>query len=116
MSDFDLMAKVPRVLVMGASSGIGQELVRQLSARAADVVACARRVDRIAEMDEVVAYGCDLRDAEQCAAAVARAAEVMGGLDVLIYSAGLSRITPLDSTGYDEWTEVFATNVSGRPW
>jgi NAD(P)-dependent dehydrogenase (short-subunit alcohol dehydrogenase family) len=113
MSDFDLMAKVPRVLVMGASSGIGQELVRQLSARAADVVACARRVDRIAEMDGVVAYRCDLRDAEQCAAAVARAAEVMGGLDVLVHSAGLSRITPLDSTGYDEWTEVFATKLFG---
>jgi NAD(P)-dependent dehydrogenase (short-subunit alcohol dehydrogenase family) len=113
MSDLNHRAKAPRVLVMGASSGIGQELVRQLSARSAHVVACARRVERIAEMAEVVAHRCDLRDAEQCAAAVARATEVMGGLDVLVYSAGLSRITPLDSTGYDEWTEVFATNLFG---
>jgi NAD(P)-dependent dehydrogenase (short-subunit alcohol dehydrogenase family) len=113
MSDLDHRAKAPRVLVMGASSGIGQELVRQLSSRAAHVVACARRVEPIAEMADVVAYGCDVRDDEQCAAAVARAAEVMGGLDVLVYSAGLSRITPLESTGYDEWTEVFATNLFG---
>ena len=77
MSDLDHRAKAPRVLVMGASTGIGHELVRQLSVRAVHVVACARRVERIAEMSEVVAHGCDLRD------------------------AGLSRITPLDSTGYD---------------
>jgi NAD(P)-dependent dehydrogenase (short-subunit alcohol dehydrogenase family) len=106
-------AKAPRVLVIGASSGIGEEVVRQLSARAAHVVACARRVERIPKVADVVAHGCDVRDAEQCTRVVARAIEVMGGLNVLLYSAGLSRITPLEGSGYDEWTEVFATNLFG---
>jgi NAD(P)-dependent dehydrogenase (short-subunit alcohol dehydrogenase family) len=65
MSDLSHRAKAPRILVMGASSGIGQELIRQLSARGAHVVACARRVERIGDLDNVVARGCDLRDAEQ---------------------------------------------------
>jgi NAD(P)-dependent dehydrogenase (short-subunit alcohol dehydrogenase family) len=63
MSHLDHKAKAPRVLVMGASRGIGKEVVRQLSGRAAHVVACARRVDRIPEMADVVALGCDVRDA-----------------------------------------------------
>jgi NAD(P)-dependent dehydrogenase (short-subunit alcohol dehydrogenase family) len=113
MSDPDPGVRAPRVLVVGASSGIGGELVRHLSDRGAHVVACARRVEIIEEAPGVVAHGCDVRDPEQCAAAVRRATEVMGGLDVLVYSAGLSRITPLDSTGFDEWTDVFATNMFG---
>ena len=67
MSDLSHRARAQRTLVMGASSGIGQELIRQLSARGAHVVACARRVERIGDMDNVVAHGCDLRDPEQCA-------------------------------------------------
>lgn len=98
---------------MGASSGIGQELVRQLLTQGAHVAACARRLERITNIAGVVAHGCDVRDAEQCAGAVAHAAEVMGGLDALVYSAGLSQITPLESTGQEEWTDVFATNVFG---
>lgn len=77
------------------------------------MAACARRVERITETADVVAHGCDVRDAGQCAPAVARAIEVMGGLDVLVYSAGLIRITPLESTGHEEWREVFATNMHG---
>jgi NAD(P)-dependent dehydrogenase (short-subunit alcohol dehydrogenase family) len=113
MSDLEDTLRAPRTLVMGASSGIGHELVRQLSTRGAYVVACARRVERMADLADVVVHGCDVRDAEQCATAVTRATEVMGGLDVLVYSAGLSRITPLDSAGHQEWSEVFATNVFG---
>jgi NAD(P)-dependent dehydrogenase (short-subunit alcohol dehydrogenase family) len=101
------------VLIFGASSGIGRELASQLSARGAQIVACARRVERIDAMDDVLAIECDVQDPAQCQAAVARASEEMAGLDVLIYSAGLSRITPLDSAGLDEWTEVFATNIFG---
>jgi NAD(P)-dependent dehydrogenase (short-subunit alcohol dehydrogenase family) len=103
----------PRVLIIGASSGIGRELATQLVGHGAHVVACARRVDRIDEIAGVSAVQCDVQDPAQCEKAVLQASEVMGGLDVLVYAAGLSRITPLDSADYDVWDQVFATNILG---
>jgi NAD(P)-dependent dehydrogenase (short-subunit alcohol dehydrogenase family) len=41
------------------------------------------------------------------------AAAALGGLDALIYAAGVSRITPLDRSGPEAWAEVFETNLFG---
>jgi NAD(P)-dependent dehydrogenase (short-subunit alcohol dehydrogenase family) len=102
-----------RVLIVGASSGIGRELASQLAAQGVRVAACARRRQRIEEIPGVSALECDVQDPVQCRTVVAEACDVLGGLDVLVYVAGLTRITPLDQAGFNDWLEIFATNIFG---
>jgi NAD(P)-dependent dehydrogenase (short-subunit alcohol dehydrogenase family) len=61
----------------------------------------------------VAALGCDVRDPAQCEAVVDAACGHLGGLDALVYAAGLSLITPLDRASVDEWQAVFETNIFG---
>lgn len=102
-----------RTLVVGASSGIGRELALELVARGARVAAAARRLERLVEMPDVVALCCDVRDPERCEQLVDDACAQLGGLDALVYATGLSRITPLDRSGIDDWRAIFETNVFG---
>lgn len=102
-----------RALVVGASSGIGREVAQQLVAEGAGVVVAARRVERLLAMAGVTALTCDVRDPAQCEAVVDAACDHLGGLDALVYAAGVTLITPLDRASIDEWQSVFETNIFG---
>ena len=102
-----------RVMVVGASSGIGYEVARQLLEAGASVAGGARRADRLDALAGAHPIQADVRDPAQCEQMVGRAAQVLGGLDALVYVAGITRITPLDSAGPAAWQEIFATNLFG---
>jgi NAD(P)-dependent dehydrogenase (short-subunit alcohol dehydrogenase family) len=83
------------VLVTGASSGIGAELVRQLSAGGAKVALAARDRDRLETLagacpTETLVVPTDVSEQRECERAVGQTVERFGGLDVLINNAGLS--------------------------
>jgi 3-oxoacyl-[acyl-carrier protein] reductase len=90
---FDFTGK--RVLVAGASRGIGRAIALQFAAAGADVGLCARGAATLeAARDEVARHGhrvhamaCDLADAAAIAAWVPAAAEALGGIDVLVNNA-----------------------------
>lgn len=102
-----------RVLVVGASSGIGASTAATLALAGARVVGAARRERRIAELEGVIPVVCDVNVAEACDRAVEEAVDALGGLDALVYAVGRTGLTPLDSAGQDEWTQIFVTNVIG---
>jgi NADP-dependent 3-hydroxy acid dehydrogenase YdfG len=102
-------------VVTGASSGMGAATVRALTAEGVTVAAGARRVDRLAALgDAVVARRLDVTDPASCEAFVASASEALGGVDMLVNSAGLAlgREPFTESTEEDEHT-VLETNVAG---
>jgi len=111
-----------RVLVVGASSGIGREVAVQLGARGARVVLAARRADRLAEAVAAVNGGgggdahsvvCDVRDPAQCDAVVAQAVEHLGGLDAVVYATAVDPLVKLVDTDLERWRQVYETNVFG---
>lgn len=99
-----------RVLVTGASSGIGAALAPLLAERGATVGIVARRADRL---DEVLArcrahapasrsWPCDLGDLDAAVALVERAWDELGSIDVLVNNAAIPKrrtiaeLTPAD--------------------
>lgn len=92
------------VIVTGASSGIGREIVLQLAEQGAWLVLAARRADRL----EAIAAACrgrgglamvvpaDVSQEEQCQALIARTIQEYGRLDTLINNAGQTMWSPLE--------------------
>jgi NAD(P)-dependent dehydrogenase (short-subunit alcohol dehydrogenase family) len=105
-----------RILITGASSGIGEAGALKLARKGARVIVVARRqelldsvVDRItAEGGEATAHACDLSDLDEVDALVAKVDERFGGVDVLINNAGRSIRRPL-AESLDRWHDVERT-------
>ncbi|MEZ5171545.1 MAG: SDR family oxidoreductase [Acidimicrobiia bacterium] len=107
-----------RVVVVGASSGLGRCIGTGLVHRGYAVAFLGRRTDRLDDAvgeagGGAVALTCDVRDSASCTAAIEEACDVLGGVDGLVYSAGVGPLVPLVDTGPELWREVFDTNVIG---
>jgi len=89
---FDVDGRV--AIVTGASSGIGERMVRVLATNGMRVIAAARRLERLealaAEVPGVLAMRCDVTIEDDLEAVVAAAYEEFGRLDVVINNAGMS--------------------------
>jgi NAD(P)-dependent dehydrogenase (short-subunit alcohol dehydrogenase family) len=93
-----------RVLITGASSGIGRAAALKLGAAGARVLLVARsreRLERIRDLiqqagGEAHAYPTDLSSLQQCDLLAKRVLDDLGGVDVLVNNAGRSIRRPLD--------------------
>ncbi len=103
---------------MGASSGLGRSIAVGLGREGARVAVLARRVDRlegtVAEIGSgATAVGCDVTDEGSCTAAIAAAAEALGGIDGLVYCPGIGPMRRLVDLDAATWRRAFDTNVVG---
>jgi NAD(P)-dependent dehydrogenase (short-subunit alcohol dehydrogenase family) len=110
-------------LVTGASRGIGRATALALAGAGAHVVAVARTVGGLEELDDAIrALGgsatlvpLDLRDAPGIARLAAALHERYGRLDVLVGNAGvLGPLSPLGHVEPKAWDEVLAVNVTAN--
>jgi NAD(P)-dependent dehydrogenase (short-subunit alcohol dehydrogenase family) len=110
-------------VVTGASRGIGYEAAKGFAAAGAHVVALARTVGGLEELDdEVKAAGgsatlvpLDLRDFEGIDRLGAAVYERWGRLDVLLANAGiLGQLSPLGHVPPKVWDDVMAINVTAN--
>jgi 3-oxoacyl-[acyl-carrier protein] reductase len=110
--DLGLQDKV--CVVTGASRGIGLETARRLCDEGARVLFVARDPEAL----EQAAEGCggeylavDVTDADAAERIVATCAEQMGGVDVLVNNAGISRSVPVDELDDAEFEAQLALHV-----
>jgi len=107
--------------VTGGGSGIGRQMAGALAELGANVVLCARKVERCeqaaAELAElgVNALGlrCDVRDPAEVQAVVERTVGELGGLDILVNNAGTSWGAPAVETPLEGWQKVVDVNLTG---
>jgi NAD(P)-dependent dehydrogenase (short-subunit alcohol dehydrogenase family) len=103
-----------RVVVTGGARGIGGEIAARLSSEGA----------RVAILDRLVAEGTahaaalggtfhevDLVDPEATAAATTAAIDALGGVDVLVNSAGIFKLIPLLDITVQDWNTMFSINT-----
>lgn len=114
-------------VVTGASAGIGAAIVRDLVKAGVNVVALARRVDKLEELKKelkgakgkVTPFGCDVSDLKSVEAAFAFVEKTLGGTDILINNAGIVKYIKIfgDTKGVtDDISQVVQTNLMGTVW
>jgi NAD(P)-dependent dehydrogenase (short-subunit alcohol dehydrogenase family) len=110
-----------RVLVVGASSGVGRAVAEVAARAGAKVALAARRRERLdeaaaaltSEGHSALALACDVTDEAECRGAVGQAIERLGGLESLVYAAGLSPLCLLAEARQSDWREVLDVNLIG---
>jgi 3-oxoacyl-[acyl-carrier protein] reductase len=109
-----------RVIVTGASSGLGSHVVRHLVGHGAGVLAVARRGDRLAALateltaapGRIVPWRADVTVEAEARAMVAAAVDAFGGIDVLVNNAGSEVQGPIDSLPDEAFEGMLRANVT----
>lgn len=112
---FDLAER--RALITGASGGIGGAIARALHAQGAEVMLSGTRLDALeaatAELGERAHCApCDLAEGAAAATLVKQAETAMGGLDVLVNNAGITRDALSLRMSDEDWQSVIDINLT----
>ena len=103
------MTSKPRqkILITGASSGLGAGMARKFAAKGRDLALCARRTDRLEELKEelsqqypsikIAVAALDVNDHEQVPKVFAELSDELGGIDRVIVNAGIGKGAKLGS-------------------
>lgn len=94
-----------KILITGASSGLGAGMARAFAAKGRDLALCARRIDRLDELKaeltaqypniKVAVAELDVNDHEQVPKVFAALSDELGGIDRVIVNAGIGKGWPL---------------------
>ncbi|MCZ4553071.1 SDR family oxidoreductase [Gordonia rubripertincta] len=116
----DLQLKGRRILITGASSGIGLATARLLAEEGAHLALCARDESRLREatadlaaITDVVTASCDVTERASVEDFVGRAVDELGGLDGAVCNAGRSLMRTLDQTTDSEVRDEFDLKIFG---
>ncbi|QFU87351.1 SDR family oxidoreductase [Amycolatopsis sp. YIM 10] len=109
-----------RIVITGASSGLGEGMARQFAARGRDLALCARRTDRLdalaAELRAahgvtVLTRALDVTDHDRVFAVFKEFREEFGTIDRVVVNAGLGKGQPVGSGRFDANKQTLETNL-----
>jgi 3-oxoacyl-[acyl-carrier protein] reductase len=103
-----------RVVVTGGARGIGGEIAARFAHEGARVAILDRLVDEGSATAATIGgafHEVDLLDPIETEAAVASAITGLGGLDVLVNSAGILQLKPILEITVEDWNRMFAINA-----
>jgi short-subunit dehydrogenase len=96
-----------KILITGASSGLGAGMARSFAAKGRDLALCARRTDRLDELKtelsqqypaiNIVIGALDVNDHEQVPKVFSELSDELGGVDRIIVNAGIGKGAKLGS-------------------
>lgn len=117
-ADAQRSLKDRRVLVTGASRGIGAAVARRLATSGARVAVLARSKDALAALAREIGGGaiglaCDVRDTEALTHALSQLPERMGGTpDVIVNNAGAFLVAAAHETSVEAFRDTIAVNLT----
>lgn len=108
-----------RCVITGAAQGIGMAIAERFAAEGATLLLAdidATRVEALAAALGQQAFVADVAKKAEVEALIARAAELWGGLDVLVNNAGITHPASLDDLTEEDFDRVIATNLKSALW
>ena len=110
-----------KVIVTGASKGIGRGIASFLAMDGFEVGLLARSRDLLEDLRQSLeeqgakcfSVSCDLRDPDEASAAIAAIIDGLGGVDALINNAGVIIRKSAMDLSIDEWRAMVDTNING---
>jgi len=112
-----------KVLITGASSGIGEACADLFARQKYDLILTGRRMDRLEKLAkrlkeeykiEVVVLNFDVRNKEEVMQHLEKLPAEWKQIDVLINNAGLSQgLEPIQNGNYEDWDTMIDTNIKG---
>lgn len=110
-------------LIIGASSGIGEAVARRLAAGGTRVALVARRGDELERIvgeinastceGRALAFAHDVRDTARAAGLLQEIARELGGLDIVVYAAGVMQPVAFDEYDSAKGLEMLEVNLGG---
>ena len=108
-------------VVTGSGQGIGRAIALKLAEQGANVVTSdvveATATQVAAEVQALgrksLAVVCDVRQADQCEALIAKTIEALGSIDILVNNAGVTRDNLIMRMKEEDWDFVIAINLKG---
>lgn len=113
------MPTFPTAVVIGASAGIGAELLRQLVADGSKVAAVARRLPELEKLraelgnDKVLIYAHDVRNFDEAPGLFDKIVAELGGVDLFLYNAGVMPAVEESEYNFAKEREMMEVNVIG---
>lgn len=109
------------IFVTGCSSGIGEQLVRDLVSLGAKVVAVARRINKLEELKtslqnspgSVTIKKLDVTVESEVKRVVSQVIAELGTIDILINNAGVLYYTLMEENKLEEWNAMVDVNIKG---
>jgi NAD(P)-dependent dehydrogenase (short-subunit alcohol dehydrogenase family) len=105
-----------RLLVVGASSGIGHAVALRAAGRGARVAVAARRRELLDELAGEVngfAFELDIEDTAAINLVVADAVDALGGLDAVVFTSTVIPFAYIEDTDVATWVHAFSVNAIG---
>jgi 3-oxoacyl-[acyl-carrier protein] reductase len=111
----DLKGK--KVLVTGASGGIGKAIALELSSNGADLCLTGRNNSELENLQKIIGGNCqiiisDLSNSDGINNLADQAQEIMGQIDILVNNAGITKDNLFMRMSEDDWNEVINTNLN----
>ena len=111
----DLKGK--KVLVTGASGGIGKAIALELSSSGADLCLTGRNKSELENIQKIIGVNCpiiisDLSNSEGINNLADQAQEIMGQIDILVNNAGITKDNLFMRMSEDDWNEVININLN----
>jgi short-subunit dehydrogenase len=100
-----------KIVITGATSGIGLEIIRQLQPFDVEIVAVGRSIEKIPELPGVFPFFSDISTTEGVDNVFDFALQKMGRIDIFIANAGFAYYEKIGSADWNHIDNIFRTNV-----